>query len=163
MRKLEYETPDPLCFEDFEEGMCLGPVEKGPMMVGHQVRWAGACDNYHHEFHHDEYVAKAQGLPGILLSGPLMASMLLTETTRWLGVFARVSRYVDRNVANTMPRDAATVRGVVKRKFEEEGKALVEIECWIENQDGVKTTTGTVAAELPRRVEIAGRRAGSLA
>jgi len=44
---------------DFSEGQKFPVVTKGPMMVGHQVRWAGACDNYESEFHHDEYVAKA--------------------------------------------------------------------------------------------------------
>jgi acyl dehydratase len=154
MQKFKFETPKALYFEDFEEGAQLNEVEKGPMMVGHQVRWAGASDNYHHEFHHDEYVAKAQGLPGILLSGPLMASLLLTEVTRWFGVHAKISRFFDRNSANTMPRDAAIIRGFVKRKYEEGGKAMVEIECWIENQNGVKTTPGGATAELPRRPAV---------
>ena len=75
-------------FEDFAEGQELPVVTKGPMMVGHQVRWAGACDNYESEFHHDEYVAKAQGLPGIILSGPLMASYLLTARMNQLSLTA---------------------------------------------------------------------------
>lgn len=151
MQKVKLETPRPLYFEDFEEGAELEAVEKGPMMVGHQVRWAGACDNYHHEFHHDEYVAKAQGLPGILLSGPLMASLLLTQVSHWLGSYARIRSFFDRNSAHTMPRDTATIRGVVKRKYEENGKGMIEIECWIENQNGVKTTPGGATAQLPRR------------
>lgn len=73
--------PPSLFFEDFAEGQEFSTVTKGPMMVGHQVRWAGACDNYDSEFHHDEHVAKAQGLPGIILSGPLMASYLLRTST----------------------------------------------------------------------------------
>jgi acyl dehydratase len=151
MHKVEFEAPKPLFFEDFEEGAELAPATKGPMLVGHQVRWAGACDNYHHEFHHDEYVAKAQGMPGILLSGPLMASLLFTEVARWFGANARIVRFFDRNSAHTMPRDLAHIRGIVKRKYEEAGRAMVEIECWIENQNGVKTTPGGATAELPRR------------
>jgi len=150
MQKVQFETPKSLYFEDFEEGAELAPTTKGPMMVGHQVRWAGAADNYDSEFHHDEYVAKAQGLPGILLSGPLMAS-LLTEVSRWLGANARIVRFYDRNSGHTMPRDLAHIRGIVKRKYVEAGRAMVEIECWIENQNGVKTTPGGATAELPRR------------
>ena len=44
--------PSDLFFEDFTEGQEFPTVTKGPMMVGHQVRWAGACDNYDSEFHH---------------------------------------------------------------------------------------------------------------
>ena len=64
MLKLEAVEPKELYFEDFSEGQEFPVVTKGPMLVGNQVRWAGACDNYASEFHHDEYVAKAQGLPG---------------------------------------------------------------------------------------------------
>jgi hypothetical protein len=163
VHKVELKAPEALFFEDFEEGMPLATVSKGPMMVGHQVRWAGASDNYHHEFHHDEYVAKALGYPGILLSGPLMACLLLTEVGRWLGSQARITRFHDRNSANTLPRDAADLHGFVKRKYEENGKGMVEIECWIENQHGVKTTPGGATAELPLRNRPAASVQGSAA
>jgi hypothetical protein len=123
------------------------------MMVGHQVRWAGACDNYESEFHHDEYVAKAAGLPGILLSGPLMASYLLTTVTQWLGRHARLVSFSDQNRGSTMPRDLAYLHGGVKRKYEENGEALIELECWIENQRGEITTPGGAVAALPRRTQ----------
>jgi acyl dehydratase len=120
-------------------------------MVGDQVRWAGACDNYESEFHHDEYVAKAQGLPGILLSGPLMASYLMTAVVQWMGRDARLLRFFDQNRGSTMPRDMAFLHGRVRRAFEENGKALVELECWIANQRGEVTTPGSALLELPRR------------
>jgi hypothetical protein len=138
-------------FEDFAEGQEIPRVTKGPMMVGHQVRWAGACDNYDAEFHHDEYVAKAQGLPGIILSGPLMASYMLTEVKRWLGSRARLVSFWDRNSGSTMPRDLAHIEGKVTRTYEEGGKAFVEVECRIVNQNGVVTTPGRALAEVQRR------------
>ncbi len=143
--------PPGLFFEDFAEGQEFATVTKGPMMVGHQVRWAGACDNYDSEFHHDEYVAKAQGLPGIILSGPLMASYLLTEVAHWLGRNARLIRFADRNVGSTMPRDLAYLRGRVKKKYVEAGEGVLEIECWLENQRGENTTPGRAVATVHRR------------
>src|SRR5882762_7108322 len=119
MLKIKTVEPADLYFEDFSEGQKFPVVTKGPMMVGHQVRWAGACDNYESEFHHDEYVAKAAGLPGILLSGPFMASLLLTTATKWLGRGARLVRFFDQNRGATMPRDTAIMKGRVKRKYEE--------------------------------------------
>jgi hypothetical protein len=138
-------------FEDFHEGQELPAVTRGPMMVGHQVRWAGACDNYESEFHHDEYVAKAQGLPGILLSGPLMASWLLTTVQDWMGRDARLLRFSDQNRGSTMPRDLAHFHGTVKRAYEQDGKALIELECAITNQRGEVTTPGSALVEMPRR------------
>jgi acyl dehydratase len=77
-------TVDPpnLFFEDFAEGQEFATVTKGPMMVGHQVRWAGACDNYDSEFHHDEQVAKAQGLPTALTIASTFRSARRPSTER---------------------------------------------------------------------------------
>jgi acyl dehydratase len=149
--KVETREPPELFFEDFREGQEFPVVTKGPMMVGHQVRWAGACDNYDSEFHHDEYVAKAQGLPGIILSGPLMASYLLTTVSQWLGRRARLVRFSDQNRGSTMPRDLAYLHGKVMRTFEENGEALVEIECRVVNQKGEVTTPGSALAAVPKR------------
>ena len=144
------EPPD-LFFEDFAEGQEFPTVIKGPMLVGHQVRWAGACDNYDSEFHHDEYVAKAQGLPGIILSGPLMASYLVSALAKWTGRNARLLRFTDRNVGSTMPRDMAYLHGRVKKAYEQNGEGVLEIECWIENQRGENTTPARAVAAVPRR------------
>jgi acyl dehydratase len=151
MLKVETREPEQRFFEDFSEGQELPTVTRGPMMVGDQVRWAGACDNYESEFHHDEYVAKAQGLPGILLSGPLMASYLMTAVVQWMGRDARLLRFFDQNRGSTMPRDMAYLHGRVRRTREEDGKALVELECWVSNQRGEITTPGSALLELPRR------------
>ncbi len=141
-------------FEDFAEGQEMPVVTKGPMQVGHQVRWAGACDNYDSEFHHDEYVAKAQGLPGILLSGPLMACYMLTEITRWLGSRARVASFWDRNTGSTMPRDLAHIHGKITRCWVENDTGFVEMECHIVNQAGRVTTPGGLVAQLPLRATM---------
>ena len=151
MLKIETKEPTDLRFEDFSEGQEFPNVTKGPIMVGHQVRWAGACDNYESEFHHDEYVAKAQGLPGIILSGPYMACCMMTIVKDWLGRSAKMIRFSNQNRGSTMPRDMTTIHGKVKRKYEEGGKTLVEIECWITNQKGETTTPGTATAIVPRR------------
>lgn len=144
------EPPD-LYFEDFAEGQEFAEVVKGPMLVGHQVRWAGACDNYDAEYHHDEYVAKAMGLPGIILSGPLMASYLMTAVSEWTGRNGRFVKFFDQNKASTMPRDMAYVRGRVRRKYQEDGRNLLDVECSVTNQDGKVTTPGAALIEFPAR------------
>lgn len=151
MYQVDVKEPSERFFEDFSEGQEMPVVTKGPMLVGHQVRWAGACDNYDSEFHHDEYVAKAQGLPGILLSGPFMASYMLTEVGNWLGRRARVRSFWDRNTGPTLPRDMAHIHAKVKRAWVDDGTGFVEIDCQIVNQDGRVTTPGGLVAELPLR------------
>lgn len=151
MFKVSTKEPPERFFEDFFEGQEMPVVTKGPMSAGHQVRWAGACDNYASEFHHDDATAKAQGLPGLLLSGPFMACYMLTEVTHWLGCRARIVSFWDRNTAPTMPRDLAHIKGMVKRTRLDGRKGVVEIDCSIVNQDGRITTPGGVVAELPLR------------
>ncbi len=149
MYKIDTKEPPARFFEDFPEGQQMPQVTKGPMTAGHQVRWAGACDNYASEFHHDAAAARAQGLPGLLLSGPFMACYMLTEVTHWLGSRARVVSFWDRNSATTMPGDLAHIRASVKRAWVEGGKGMLEIDCQIVNQDEKVTTPGGLVAELP--------------
>jgi acyl dehydratase len=151
MFKVETKAPPARFFEDFREGQQMPEVTKGPMTAGHQVRWAAACDNYASEFHHDAAVAREQGLPGLLLSGPFMASYMLTEVSHWLGSHARVVSFWDRNSGTTMPGDLAHIQASVKRAWVDGGKGFVEVDCQIVNQAGKVTTPGGVLAELPFR------------
>lgn len=151
MFKVDTKEPPRRFFEDFPEGLEMPEVIKGPMNAGHQVRWAGACDNYASDFHHDAAAARAKGLPGLLLSGPFMAAYMLTEVTHWLGRDARVLSFWDRNNATTMPDDMAHIRARVKRAWTEDGAGRVEIDCEIVNQHGKVTTPGGVTAQLPMR------------
>lgn len=155
MFKVDYRQPPARCFEDFSEGQQMPPVAKGPFSAGHQVRWAGACDNYASEFHHDAAVARAQGLPGLLLSGPFLASFMLTEVTHWLGGAARVVSFSNRNTAPTQPDDTGHIHARVRRAWVEGGRGRVEVDCEILNQDGKVTTPGTLVAELPLRAAMA--------
>lgn len=143
--------PPARCYEDFAEGSAMPVLNKGPMTAGHQVRWAGACDNYASEFHHDAQAARAQGLPGLLLSGPYMAALLLTAVTAWLGAQARIRSFSNRNSAPTMPGDLAQLNARVQRRWVEGGRGFVEVVCEITNPAGTVTTPATLVAELPLR------------
>ncbi len=151
MFKVATQVPRERFFEDFPEGQEMPVVTKGPMSAGHQVRWAGACDNYASEFHHDAAAAREQGLPGLLLSGPFMACFMLTEVTQWLGSRARVLSFWDRNSGSTAPGDVAHIHASVKRAWFENGKGRIEIDCRIVNQDAKVTTPGGLVAELELR------------
>lgn len=151
MFKVDTLQPPERYFEDFQEGQEMPVVTKGPMTAGHQVRWAGACDNYASDFHHDAAAARAQGLPGLLLSGPFMASYMLTEVSHWLGSHARVLSFWDKNSGTTMPGDMAHIHARITRLQVEGDMGRVEVACDIVNQDGKSTTPGGLVALLPRK------------
>jgi acyl dehydratase len=154
MFKVETRPPAQRCLDDFPVGHEMPAVVRGPMTAGHQVRWAGACDNYASEFHHDAAAARAQGLPGLLLSGPFMAGIMLTEVLHWLGAGARAVSFSNRNSAPTMPGDAAHIHARVLKSWTEGPRGYVELDCHIANQDGKVTTPATLVAELPLRTAL---------
>ncbi len=49
------------------------------------------------------------------------------------------------------PNQDILCRGVVKRKYEDGGRKLVELDVWTENPDGKKTSPGTATVALPSR------------
>lgn len=155
MRHVDMVEPPDVYFDDFTEGQEFPVVTKGPMMVGHQVRWAGATDNYDGEFHHDEYVAKAQGHPGIILSGPMVAAYTMSAIGQWVGRNARLTKFTDRFSGSMMPRDVLTLHGTVKRKYDEGRRHLLDLDCYVENQRGEKTAAITATVALAARADLA--------
>jgi acyl dehydratase len=153
MRPVKVVEPADLYFEDFAENQELPAVTKGPMTIGHQVRWAAAADNYADEFHYDEAAAKAKGLPGIILSGPLVASYLVTAVNQWVGRNARLVYFVDRNAGPTMPHDTLHLKGMVKRKYQTDSLNMLEIDCHVENQRGEDTTPATARVRIASRTD----------
>jgi hypothetical protein len=47
--------------------------------------------------------------------------------------------------------DALTARGRITNKYEEDGKHLLELDIWVENQTGDNTCPGTATVCLPSR------------
>ena len=49
------------------------------------------------------------------------------------------------------PCEEIICKGVVKRKYKENGENLVECEIWAENAQGQRTVPGTAIVALPSR------------
>ena len=49
------------------------------------------------------------------------------------------------------PSEDIRCRGVVKRKYAEDGKIFVELDVWTENPEGKKTSPGTATVALPSK------------
>jgi len=49
------------------------------------------------------------------------------------------------------PGQPITAKGSVTRKYQEDGRNLVDCEIWLENTEGQKTTPGSATVELPSR------------
>jgi acyl dehydratase len=151
MKRVKTIAPADRFFEDFPQGLEFPVVDLGPMSVGHQVIWAGACDNYHAEFHHDEAIAKAQGLPGIVMSGPFFGSRILTQVGIWLGKNARLLSFYNRNAVPVLPGNRLRITGRIAKSELLEGRGLLELECGILNENEQMTTPARAAASISTR------------
>ena len=136
-------------WEDVNEGMEIPPLEKKPT-TRQLVRWAGASGDFY-EIHYDKDFALGNALPGVIVHGALKSAWLGQLLTDWVGEGGRVKKYGCSYRGMDVPGDTLTCRGKVTRKYVEGDEHLVELEIWLENGQGQKTTPGSAVVVLPSR------------
>lgn len=112
----------------------------------HIIKYAGAGGDFT-PIHHDEEFAKSIGLPSIFAMGLMHGGMLARLVTDWAGD-GRVKRYKLRFAAMVWPKDTLTFKGNVVRKFQENGKNLVECKLSVVNQRGEVAIDGSAVVML---------------
>ncbi|MDA0769309.1 MAG: MaoC/PaaZ C-terminal domain-containing protein [Chloroflexi bacterium] len=136
-------------FEDIEEGTELPILRKDPT-TQQLVKYAGASGDYY-QIHYDQNFARNNGLPDVILHGALKGSWLGQVMTDWIGEDGTLKKLVTQYRGMDVPGTPILGKGIVKRKYTENGANLVECEIWLENHEGQKTTPGSAIAELPSR------------
>ena len=138
-----------LYFEDVTEGMALPVLEKNPTSQ-QLVKYAGASGDYY-QIHYDQNYAKNNGLPDIILHGALKGSWLGQLMTDWIGEEGYLKKLVTQYRGMDVPGTPMYGKGVVKRKYSEDGEDLVECDIWLEDHEGKKTTPGSAIVSLPTK------------
>ena len=170
----------PRYWEDVQEGDELPRMMKGPMTVtgficyaqgwgglyirANKLAWKmqqkhpglGIKNRFNvpdcpERVHWDEDFALAVGAPGAYDYGPERCSWLTHQLTNWMGDdgFLRKSKCQIRR--HNPDGDVVLIDGTVTRKFEEDGKHLVEITQRAETHRGELSATGASIVELPSR------------
>ena len=170
----------PRYWEDVTVGEALPRMLKGPMTVtgfiGYAQGWGGlyirtnkiAWQMYSkhpglgisnrfnvpdcpERVHWDEEFALMVGAPGAYDYGPERCSWLTHHLTNWMGDagFLRQSKCQIRR--HNPDGDAIFIDGSIVRKFEEDGRKLVEIQQRAETHRGETSATGVAIVELPSR------------
>lgn len=138
-----------LRFEDVQTGMELPSVAFGPLTTQDLVRWAAASGDYN-PIHYDKDIAHAQGLPTVVVHGPLKLALCATMLTEWIGPRGRLKRLGSSYRGMDFPGDTLTCGGqVMAKSVDENGEQCVDCEIWVENQRGERTTKGTARVSLP--------------
>ena len=141
--------PDQTYFEDVSVGDEIPELKKEPS-TQQLVQWAAGSGDFY-QIHYDTAFAQNTGLDGIIVHGALKHAWLGDLLHRFAAPGGRVQRVACSYRGMDVPGESYRLRGTVTKKSEEDGRRLVELEIWGENENGQKTTPGTGVVELPSR------------
>ena len=136
-------------WDDVQEGTELPNLVKNPT-TQQLVKYAGASGDYY-QIHYDKNFAMNNELDDVILHGALKNAFLGHLVTKWMGPEGDLKRLACQYRGMDIPGSPITAKGVVTRKYQEQGANLVDCEIWLENKDGNKTTPGSATVALPVR------------
>ena len=136
-------------WDDVQEGQEIPTLKKNPSSQ-QLVQWAAGSGDFY-QIHYDQDFARNTGLKGIIVHGALKHAFLGQMLHDWVGYDGGIKKYDVSYRGMDYPGEEMTCRGVVKRKYDQDGEALVDLEIWTENPEGQKTTPGNATVVLPRR------------
>lgn len=127
-------------WDDVKEGMEIPTLEKTPT-TQQLVQWAAGSGDFY-QIHYDKDFAISTGLSNIIVHGALKNAFLGQLVHDWIGRNGRIKKYGCSYRGMDYPNEKMLCKGVVRRKYEENGEKLVDLEVWTENPKGEKTTPG---------------------
>ena len=170
----------PRYWEDVTEGEKLPTVVKGPMTITgficYTQGWGGLYIRAHklaykmiakhpntgiknrfgipdcpERVHWEEEFAHKVGAPGAYDYGPERCSWLSHAVTNWIGDEGEMRKLHTQIRRHNPEGDTLYIDGSVTKKYEKEGRKLVEFSLIGNNQDGELSIHGHAVAELPSR------------
>ena len=138
-------------FEDVEEGMELAPVTRTVSTT--QMFLYSAVTRNAHRIHYEEKFAQSEGLPKVLVQGPLQGAQLSAYVTDWMGPQGFLKKFSYSNRGMALPGQPLMLRGKVRRKYLFDGHAAVDLEVWEENAQGQTLVPAQATVLLPSRVD----------
>jgi acyl dehydratase len=175
----EIRGADPRYWEDVSVGEELTPVIKGPLSLRDIYAWligAGSPFLKAHGLamsflkrhpgtdmvdvdtgiadvpelvHMEDSRAQTIGIPGAYDYGCQRISWLCNLITNWMGDDAFLKRLRAELRQFNVVGDTAWLKGKVAKKYVEDTRYLVDIDCWAENQRGEIIMPGTATVILP--------------
>jgi len=139
-----------LYWEDVAEGQEIPPFAR---KVGYMElnRFAGANDELVPIHMDAEYAKNVAKLPDVIIMGNLKLAYIANAITGWAGDKGWLRKlsveYRKMDTVNTQ----ITAKGKVVRKYEQDGKHLLDLDMWVENEQGEVTTPAKAVLVLPSR------------
>lgn len=131
----------PVTWNQITEGMSIPELKKN-CSTQQLVLWAAASGDFY-QIHYDKDFAINTGLTDIIVHGALKHAFLGQLLHDWLGHNGKIVRFGCSYRGMDYPNQDILCRGIVTRKYEQDGQKRVDLEIWTENPEGKKTTPGT--------------------
>ena len=122
------------------EGQELPELDKNPG-VTQLVKYAAGSGDFN-PLHHDYAFPQSKQIGSIIVHGRFKYASLGELVSNWLGHNGRIKKLSCQYRGMDTPNQPIRCKGVVKRKWEEGGQKLAQLEIWTENGKGERTTPG---------------------
>ncbi len=139
-----------LFFEDVKEGDEV-PQVAFPITIQRLVMAAGANRDYN-GIHHNREIARSYGAPDMFCNNFFLQAMWERTVREYIGLRGVIHKIGPFRMRIFNPvGDTVVVKGNVVRKFQQDGRNLVELKMWSENSRGTSVGPGPVLVALPSR------------
>lgn len=129
-----------------KEGDELTPLELQPGL-GQVIRFCALNWTFPAFFFEPE-AAKAQGMPGTIIPGPLKLGLIYRAVDEWLGDAGFVRQVRAAHRRPDLTNRPITVVGRVARVYDEDSKQRADLEMTIINEDGQPSVRGFAVVEF---------------
>jgi acyl dehydratase len=136
----------PKLWDSFEEGDALPELKKNPG-VTQLVKYAAGGGDFN-PLHHDFAFRQAKAIGSIIIHGRFKYAALGELVSNWLDHGGRIKNIACQYRGMDLPDQEMTLGGTVKRKWEEGGEKLAELELYVKNAKGQNTTPGTAVVRF---------------
>ena len=113
-------------FSDVSEGMSIPELKKN-CSTQQLVLWAAGSGDFY-QIHYDKDFAVGTGLSNIIVHGALKNAFLGQLVHDWIGNDGKIKKYGCSYRGMDFPNEDITCKGVVTKKYEENGEKLVDLE-----------------------------------
>lgn len=137
-------------FENLEVGQRIEPLEHGPMLPPHLMRWSACIENWHRIHYDVPFATGHNGLPGLLINGSWKQHFVLQLLRRWVGTDGWVWKVDFQFRGMNVVGEKLTAWGEITALTDCDEYGLVELRTGIENQDGTESTPGTALVVVPK-------------
>lgn len=133
-------------FPALHEGDELPPLDLRPNL-GQVIRYCALNWNFP-PFFYDPEAAKAVGMPGTIIPGPLKVGLIYRAVEAWLGDAGFIRQVRAAHRRPDLTNRPITVVGRVARVYEEDGAQRVDLEMGIVNESGELSVRGFAVVQF---------------